>query len=197
MNPQAYDRIAESLERIAGDISIVVADTPLDLAPPYVLTLDEAVGHPRRVGGKAANLSFARRHGVPTPPGFVITASAFARYLRDNDLEGEIERHFQDVSLSNNNAIIRATGELQELILAAEVPHDIAEEILAAVEAHNLQNSRLAVRSSALAEDGHISFAGQYASELAVAPADVLTAYKRVLAGKYCPGLWPTGFDTD
>jgi pyruvate,water dikinase len=187
MNPQAYDRLAESLERIDGDISRVVADTPLDLAPPYVLTLDEAVGHPMCAGGKAANLSFARRHGVPTPPGFVITASAFARYLRDNDLEGEIERHFQDVSLANNNAIIRATGELQELILAAEVPHDIAEEIRTAVEAHNLQNSRLAVRSSALAEDGQISFAGQYASELAVAPADVLAAYKRVLAGKYCP----------
>jgi pyruvate, water dikinase len=62
----------------------------------------------------------------------VVTASAFARYLQDNDLEREIEKRFQDVSLSNNDAIVRVTGELQEIILDADVPEDIAQEILRA-----------------------------------------------------------------
>jgi len=187
MNPVAYAQTADVLDRMAEDIDALTTQDPRDLAPPYVLTLDEAADHPQQVGGKAYNLSFARRHGVSTPPGFVITASAFARYLRDNDLEGEIARCFQTVSLANHDAIVHATAQQQELILAGEVPPDIAEEILAAVERLHLQGLRLAVRSSALAEDGRISFAGQYASELDVPPSDVLMAYKRVLAGKYCP----------
>ena len=187
MNPASYAELPVALDRISAQIDALVARPPLDSSPPYVLTLDEAADHPGQVGGKAANLSLARRHGAPTPPGFVITASAFARFLQDNDLEKEIEKRFQDVSLSNNDAIVRVTGELQELILAGSVPADIADDIVRAVATHGLGSGRLAVRSSALAEDGEISFAGQYASELDVAPWDVLAAYKRVLAGKYCP----------
>ncbi len=187
MNPQAYAELPVVLERISAEIGGLVAQTPLDSSPPYVLSLDEAADHPGQVGGKAANLSLARRHGAPTPPGFAITASAFARFLQDNDLEHEIEKRFRDVTLSNNDSIVRVTGELQELILAGRVPTDIASEILNAVKSLGPRARRLAVRSSALAEDGEISFAGQYASELDVSPTEVLAAYKRVLAGKYCP----------
>lgn len=187
MQPRAYALLPQSLERIAAEISVLMAERPPSAEPPYILGLDEAADHPAQAGGKAANLSFARRQGVPTPPGFVITASAFVRYLRDNGLESEIERRFRDVSLSRHDAIVRVTGELQELILSAEVPGDIAEAILAAARRANPEGRRLAVRSSAVAEDGEISFAGQYASELDVPPGEVLGAYKRVLAGKYCP----------
>jgi pyruvate,water dikinase len=187
MNPEAYAELPAALERISCEIDALVALPSLDPSPPYVLSLDVAADHPGQVGGKAANLSTVRRNGVSTPPGFVITASAFARYLQDNNLETQIEKRFRDVCLSNNDAIVRVTGELQELILAGSVPSDIAEDILRAVEHHGLGAGRLAVRSSALAEDGEISFAGQYASELDVSPSEVLAAYKRVLAGKYCP----------
>lgn len=187
MNPQAYEMLPHNLERISAEISRLVTQPPPAADPPYVLSLDQACDHPGQAGGKAANLSFARRHGVPTPPGFVVTASAFARYLRDNALEEEVELRFRDVSLSNHDAIVRATGELQELILAAEVPADVVAEMTDALRRSGLEGMRLAVRSSAVAEDGEISFAGQYASELDVAPGDVLGAYKRVLAGKYCP----------
>ena len=187
MNPQAYELLPQALERIFGGISPLVAERPPEGAPPYVLSLDEAMDHPDLSGGKAANLSAARRLGAPTPPGIVVTSSAFVRYIRDNGLEKRIERRFRDVSLANHDAIVRVTGELQEIILAAEVPPSIAAEILAALDHAGLQGRRLAVRSSAVAEDGKISFAGQYASELDVPPQDVLGAYKRVLAGKYCP----------
>lgn len=187
MNPNIYANLPEALDRIAGEISGLVAPQRLDSSPPYVLTLDAAADHPGRVGGKAHNLAVARRNQIPTPPGFVVTASAFARYLQDNDLEKEIEKRFQDVSLSNNDAIVRVTAELQEIILDADVPEDIAQEIVRAVKTLDVEESLLAIRSSALSEDGHISFAGQYASELDVRHSDVLAAYKRVLAGKYCP----------
>jgi pyruvate, water dikinase len=187
MNPHAYANIPEALQRIAEDISLLVAAQQLDTTPPYVVPLDAAADHPGRVGGKAFNLGVARRNGIPTPPGFVVTSSAFARYLQDNNLESKIEKRFQDVSLSNNDTIVRITGELQEIILDADIPEDIAQEIVRAVKSLDLGESLLAVRSSALSEDGYISFAGQYASELDVRQSDVLAAYKRVLAGKYCP----------
>ena len=67
------------------------------------------------------------------------------------------------------------------------MPDEIARGIRFAVSEILTGDDLIAVRSSALAEDGEISFAGQYASELNVQPNDVLEAYKRVLAGKYCP----------
>jgi pyruvate, water dikinase len=42
-----------------------------------------------------------------------------------------------------------------------------------------------AVRSSAMGEDGEVSFAGQYDTVLDVSREDIFTAYKTVLAGKY------------
>lgn len=187
MNPWAYESLPGALERIVAEIAALAAEDPPHAGPPYVLTLDEAADRPAQAGGKAANLSRARRCGVPTPPGFAITASAFIRHLRDNGLEKEIEERLQDVCLSDHEAIVSVTGKLQEIILAAEVPGEVVSEILYAQHVHGLQDVRLAVRSSALAEDGRISFAGQYASELDVPPDEILGAYKRVLAGKYCP----------
>jgi pyruvate,water dikinase len=43
------------------------------------------------------------------------------------------------------------------------------------------------LRSSAVSENGELSFAGQYASVLRVAMEDFLAAYKEVLASKYAP----------
>jgi pyruvate,water dikinase len=179
--------VVQALDRLWDDMSALIEPPKPDLSPPYVIPLEAAAGQYAVAGGKAANLATARVSGVPTPPGFVITASAFFRYLRDNDLEKTIESLFQSVRLSHQDQIIQVTGEIQELILSAEVPGDIADEIVDAVKGLDLGSGLLAVRSSALAEDGDISFAGQYASELCVAPEDVLSAYKRVIAGKYCP----------
>lgn len=186
MNEDHAD-VAEALARISGEISSRLRPQRIETAPPYILSLDAAAAFPLCVGGKAANLSRARAVGAPTPPGFVITAAAFGLFLRENGLEDEIERLFSAVSLANHDAIVRVTGEVQELILDADVPGMAAAEILTAVARLVPAGEQLAVRSSALAEDGLISFAGQYASELRVDPGDVLTAYKRVLAGKYCP----------
>lgn len=186
MDP-SYGPVLPALGRLCDEVSTLLAPPEPDLSPPYVIPLDQAAGRFPQAGGKAANLATARVSGVPTPPGFVITASAFFRFLRDNDLETKIETLFQDVRLSRQDLVIQVTGEIQELILAGDIPPDIADEIVHAVNALPTGPALLAVRSSALAEDGDISFAGQYASELDVAPEEVLTAYKRVMAGKYCP----------
>lgn len=179
--------VIPTVDRIVADISAHLAPQRIATDPPYVVSLDDVARHSNRVGGKALNLGRARAVGVPTPPGFVITAAAFGLFVRENDLEHEIERRFAAVRLSDHDSIVRATGELQELILDGDVPEVVAEEVLARTKDLTRGAGLLAVRSSALAEDGRISFAGQYASELHVAPDEVLAAYKRVLSGKYCP----------
>ncbi len=186
MNPPAYRQLLEQHGALSAAIKALLVVADPQSTPPYILTLQEAADHPELAGGKAANLSTAGRVGVRIPQGFVITASAFHRFIYDNTLENELEARLQLVQADDNATIIQITGELQELILNAEVPADIAAQIEQQTKA--LQPvTLLAVRSSALAEDGQVSFAGQYASELDVDPAEIIAAYKRVLAGKYCP----------
>ena len=186
MNPAAYRQLGETHSRLSDEIRTMLVDASISSAPPYILQLDRAAGHPRLAGGKAANLAEAGRAGVTIPPGFVITANAFHRFLQYNTLEIELVKRFQSVHADDHDTIIRITGELQENILGSEVPFDIAEQIEAAAELLRPAEF-LAVRSSALAEDGRVSFAGQYASELDVPIDEVVAAYKRVIAGKYCP----------
>ncbi|WP_205747204.1 PEP/pyruvate-binding domain-containing protein [Desulfopila sp. IMCC35006] len=186
MNPPAYWKLLDKHAELGAAIKALLAPAEPALGPPYILRLEEAADHPELAGGKAANLSTAARVGVPVPPGFVITAHAFHRFIDDNNLEKELAVRLQCVQADDHKTIIRITGEMQELILHAEVPSDIAcliEQFTDSLQPVQL----LAVRSSALAEDGKVSFAGQYASELDVPPYDIIAAYKRVLAGKYCP----------
>ncbi len=186
MNPASYPGLLEKHRQLATVIEENLHPSAVATTPPYILDLSQAADFPDLAGGKAANLSATGRTGVPIPPGFVVTANAFHRFVADNHLENEFTERFRMVHADDHRTIIRITGELQELILAAEIPADIARQITEAVTTLG-DAPLLAVRSSALAEDGRISFAGQYASELNVPNADIHAAYKRVIAGKYCP----------
>ncbi len=187
MNPPAYRHLLEKHATLASKVKEMLIQPESNASPPYILYLEQAADFPELTGGKAANLSTAGRTGVTIPAGgFVITANAFHRFIFDNQLSHELTRRLQLVHADDYDTIIRITGELQELILGGEVPVDIACQIEQKVAAL-IPGQLLAVRSSALAEDGEISFAGQYASELNVPADDVVAAYKRVIAGKYCP----------
>jgi len=90
--------------------------------------------------------------------------------------------------------------DIQDLFAAASVPPDLADALRAACDAafgpadaggRNAEgvgdNPRLAVRSSALSEDSHVSFAGQYLSVLNVGRDGVVDAWKRVVASLFMP----------
>lgn len=83
------------------------------------------------VGGKGASLGEMTQAGIPVPPGFVVTAETYRKFIND------------------------------------ELPVDVIEEILTAFDSLNTQ--RVAVRSSAIAEDSKTaSWAGQLESYLNV-----------------------------
>ena len=140
---------------------------PNDAHMTYVLGLRDIP--PRaieRAGVKAANLGELARAGFPVPDGFVLTTDAFDRFLADNALGPDISR---------------------EAAIAATLPADVAEALLAAANA--LGDIPLAVRSSGSAEDlPDASFAGQYETVLDVYGAEALiAAVRRVFASAFSP----------
>ncbi len=188
MNPLLAKDVPNVFDSINLKVSAAIKESPPDSCPPYTISLLDAHLIPELSGGKGANLSRVALLGdVQTPSGFVVTSNSFTKFIQYNGLEGKIESRLRLMKMSDRNLIAKLTLEMQELILAADVPSDVAESIWSALAENIPTGSLIAVRSSALSEDSDISFAGQYSSELNIKQSDVLEAYKRVLAGKYCP----------
>ncbi len=190
MRPARYLDLMDYFRKIDFYIRLALDLPKPDPGPPYILALEEAEAHPLLTGGKSANLSAAARlPGIVTPKGIVITVNAFHYFVEANELRSRLDKLLRQLVLHEPESIEEGAAALQACIMQAEFPEILVRDILAAtsdlIAALPVDEPRLAVRSSALAEDGEISFAGQYASVLDVHPKDILQAYKNVLASKY------------
>jgi pyruvate, water dikinase len=190
MRPSRYLDLMEYFRKIDFYIRFAL-DTPKpDPGPPYVLPLENATEHPLLTGGKSAALStVAKLPGIKTPDGVIVTVNAFHYLMEFNELRPRLNKLLRQLVLHQPDSIEESAAALQECILQAEIPEILAQEITEAIAellySLDYAEPRLAIRSSALAEDGEISFAGQYSSVLDVHPRTVLDAYKKVIASKY------------
>lgn len=99
-------------------------------------------------GGKGANLGELIQQGFPVPPGFVVTAAAYSKFVSHWDLASQTPR------------------QIQRQIMAQPIEDELGAEL----QAHHSELATevqrefvYAVRSSATAEDlGDASFAGQH-----------------------------------
>ncbi len=188
MNPVRYQDLNACFDEIEARVKNVIAIDPVVAEIPYTIPLIEAGEKPHLSGGKGANLGrVLALDDVNVPTGFVITSNAFHYFIEHNGLREELQKRLSCMEVGDRSRLAELTLQLQELILDSEVPPEMACEIEGRVEQFFPGEGLLAVRSSALAEDSEISFAGQYASELNIRPDEILDGYKRVLAGKYCP----------
>lgn len=142
------------------------------------------------VGSKMANLGeIKNRLQIRIPGGFIITAAAYERFIRENDLQAEIDRRFQSVDGDNMERLYTLSSEIRQLIIRSKVPDDLVGAVMQAwnqLESETNGKITLALRSSALGEDTReSSFAGQYRSELNVGIDSIFEAYKEVVASKY------------
>lgn len=160
------------------------------LGPPFVVPLETVAEDVDAAGGKAAHLAQAARDAkVPVPEGFVVTTSAFRYFLEATELRPAIDRLLRRVNLSQPDDLAASATDIRRRILSARLPDDVAGPLAAAARllgrGPDGSPRELAARSSAVAEDGRASFAGQYESVLHI-PSDVAVgAYLRVVAGKY------------
>lgn len=158
-------------------------------AQPLLIPLNKAsTARIREVGGKAARLG-ELRVVIPekVPPGFVVTTSAYRLFLENNDLNEPIRKLLKDLSFVTERDLFRErTASIRSLIEASAVPREVAESIADGIMQFSLPwPSSWAVRSSAVGEDGRLSFAGQFDSFLNVSRDDLQNAYKKVIASRY------------
>jgi pyruvate,water dikinase len=142
----------------------------------YVLGFDALRrGDVALVGGKNSSLGEMIRElgaaGVRVPPGFATTATAFRRFLADNELEALIAEAAGD--LEAGRAALPEVGErIRKAIDRGTWPEDVAEAIAAGYArlcAEHGADIPVAARSSATAEDlPEASFAGQQETYLNV-----------------------------
>ena len=137
-------------------------------------------------GGKGASLGEMTQAGIPVPPGFVVTTSAFDQFITEAGLKTEIEAILHTVDHNVVHTGEAASEQIRELILHAEMPAGMAEEITTAfikLDAH-----AVAVRSSASAEDGvDAAWAGQLESYLNTTAADLLEKVKLCWSSLFTP----------
>ncbi|MFZ3048977.1 MAG: PEP/pyruvate-binding domain-containing protein [Desulfatirhabdiaceae bacterium] len=141
-------------------------------------------------GNKMANLGeLKNRVGLLVPDGFVLTTTAYRRFIDHNQLQIEIDRLFQSAELGSLETRYSLSSRLQQLIIRSEIPKDIVDAISRCwkeIETAEGNSITMALRSSAIGEDAEgSSFAGQYRSELNVSFENALQAYKEVVASKY------------
>ncbi|MDP1884542.1 MAG: PEP/pyruvate-binding domain-containing protein [Candidatus Moranbacteria bacterium] len=137
-------------------------------------------------GGKGASLGEMTQAGVPVPPGFVVLAGTFEKFLEETDLGVEVDAILHTVDHNAMHTVEEASEKIQTLIKSAQMPGDIAREI--AEEFKKLGAEFVAVRSSATAEDGaENAWAGQLDSYLNTTEKDLLEKVQYCWASLFTP----------
>ena len=144
------------------------------------------------VGGKNASLgemlSTLSEQGIKVPDGFATTAHCFWTFLDHNGLREPLRQLLAGLDRSGFSNLKDIGGRARNLINDAELPADIAGEI---VQAYRVLGGgeplAVAVRSSATAEDlPQASFAGQHESYLNIkGEREVLHAVQHCFASLY------------
>ena len=127
-------------------------------------------------GGKGARLARLARAGFPAPGGFILTTSAYERFVDSNRLRAAL-RELARPSLDDAGRVSfeRASSRIRERFENAALPSDAAAELGRAYRRLGAEGPAVAVRSSATDEDlPELSFAGLYETFLNVRGEDAV-----------------------
>ena len=146
-----------------------------DNAAVLVLRLGEPGDHHRSlVGGKAFNLDKMIAAGLPVPPGFCVTTTAFDLFLASSSKRTEQSNLLAQCSGAEPGRIAELGREIHFCLAEVHMPDVVKNATLSAWREQGGERS-FAVRSSATVEDAAaMSFAGQFESILNVRGADAL-----------------------
>jgi pyruvate,water dikinase len=143
-----------------------------------------------RVGPKMARLGQLAADGWRVPDGYAVTASALEAWLPAGARD-ELERLFA-APATGQAELAELAGRARALVEAQPLPSWLADAVAAAhgrLAARTGRDAalRVAVRSSAVSEDGQVaSFAGQYETYLGVSGVDDVLLHVR--------RCWASGF---
>jgi len=187
-----YNGLYGVLDRINQEIKSIINEKKEQEQPFYVIPCTSIVKKDADwVGGKSANLGEIQNNlKIAVPEGFAITTRAFNSFLDQNNLREEILKRKNLIDpddIDNVELLNSLSSEVMELILSKPVPDDIMADMKSAFQNiwKDSSDIRVSMRSSAIGEDGELSFAGQYLTLLNVMPDEIGDAYKSIIASLY------------
>ena len=122
-------------------------------------------------GGKGANLGELISADINVPKGFVIATDSYKAFLRENGIEEIIRNKLREVS-DDEEQLLKAADYFRKLIRSSDFSTETKKLITDKYKSLG-ENIRVAVRSSATAEDlSDASFAGQQETYLNVVGID-------------------------
>ena len=135
-------------------------------------------------GGKGANLGELTQAGIPVPPGFVVTAETYEKFMEDSGINDKVLDILDKIDINDTKALQAAAEEIKAIIIETPIPDDM---VMFIKEAYNQLCQRVgeddtdvAIRSSATAEDlPEASFAGQQDTFLHVSGDEEVIEYIR------------------
>ncbi|MFA5992801.1 MAG: phosphoenolpyruvate synthase [Candidatus Pacearchaeota archaeon] len=158
-------------------------------------------------GGKGANLAEIFNSKFPVPPAFVVTTKAYYHFIEKSGIKNKIFQLLDSINVDETEELESKAKEIRQTIVNAELPDDLAAEILEAYEdlsvdkktleqagryalgilKHGSEPIFVAVRSSATTEDlSDSSFAGQQESYLNIkGNRKLIEAVKKVFASLF------------
>jgi pyruvate,water dikinase len=137
-------------------------------------------------GGKGASLGEMTGAGIPVPLGFVIVSEAFEEFLKETDLNVELDAILDNVNHEVIHEVDDASEKIKALILRAEMPQVIIDETMKSFK--KLGTKYVAVRSSATSEDSkEAAWAGQLDTFLNTTEENLIENVKRCWASLFTP----------
>lgn len=158
-------------------------------------------------GGKGASLGEMANSGFKVPPGFVVLAGAFDRFLEETDINVEIEAILKRVNHKDINSVNKASAKIKDLIMNVEMPEDLGTQIQdeyrkffspspSPSRQGRGRGGLAAIRSSATAEDSKVaSWAGELETYLNVTNKNLLGSVKKCWASLFTPRAIFYGFE--
>ncbi len=149
-------------------------------------------------GGKGASLGELTKAKIHVPPGFVVLASAFDRFLEETQLKEEISARLAKVNPDDINSVDKASNVIRDSIHDRLMPKDLEKEILEAFDqlfentsprpSSERRGQVVAVRSSATAEDSAVaSWAGELETYLNTTRENVVDMVKQCWSSLFTP----------
>ncbi len=148
-------------------------------------------GMKAEVGGKAASLGEMTGAGLPVPPGFALTTSAYRASRDAADLDATLARLLHGLDTDDTAMVSDRCGRIRthitEMPMDPEVEERLRQSYAELCRRSSSEDVPVAVRSSATSEDSpDASFAGEHDTYLWVRGADaVVDAVRRCWASLF------------
>ncbi len=184
-----YLELLRSFDKTKSVIDSIIESRHYIPRTPLLLPLDKIDRDARdAVGGKMMHLGELKvRLRIRIPDGFAIPVRACRMFFKKSNIDDRIDTVAAALDAGEIDAK-EAEKILLPLVREAPLPRQVLGAIRQAVSLIGKKRGGkiiYAVRSSAIGEDGALSFAGLHDSVLGVLPGKVPQAYKQVVAGLF------------